>query len=51
MDATRGVALWTTVSPDALVPLAVWQRMRRWMTMVNNDYAGILGEGQEYGKL
>jgi len=25
--------------------------MRRWMTIVSNDYAGILGEGQEYGKL
>jgi hypothetical protein len=51
MDATGGVAPWTTVMADDLILLAVWQRMRRWMTIVSNDYAGILGEGQEYGKL
>jgi len=51
MDATGGVVPWTTVMADDLILLAVWQRMRRWMTIVSNDYAGILGEGQEYGKL
>jgi hypothetical protein len=36
MDAMGGVAPWTMVIPDDLVPLAVWRRMRRWMTTTSS---------------
>jgi hypothetical protein len=36
MDATGGVVPWITVSPDALVPLVIWQTMRRWTTTTIN---------------
>jgi hypothetical protein len=39
-DAIRGAVLWRTVTwtviPDALIPLSLWQRMRRWTTRTSN---------------
>jgi len=51
MDATGGVVPWTMVILDDLVPLAVWQRMRRWMTTTISHREVLVRGGQEYGKL